>query len=209
MDAILLVGVLVIIIAIGVLCVVLGQSPQQHHVSEEKIEGANFIPSQMFMGTDGQNGLAVNERTQNICLITSPSSSPRLLSTNDLIGSYLIKNGDLLGEGKRSNPQELVIFLNEVQRQKDSLIASLHMEAAHGSTQRIDLLVVVHDQEDPLHVVNFLDMETKEGGILFEKALSAATHWHHVLDGLILEADKLAQIHTDMPQEKEIAVAAP
>ena len=208
MDAIFLLGVLVIAIAIGGLVLILGHNPQRQQTSEEKIEETDFIPSQMFMGTDGQNGLAVNERTQLICLLTSPATSPRLLPSSDLLGSYLMKNGELLGEGKRSYPKEIVTFTNELQRQKESLVAGLHMASTNGSTQRIDLLVVVHDQEEPIHIVNFLDMETKEGGILYEKALSAATHWHHVLDGLILEADKLARLQSDMSQAKEMAGAA-
>ncbi len=209
MDAIFLLGVLVIAIAIGGLVLILGHNPQRPQTSEEKIEGTDFIPSQMFMGTDGQNGLAVNERTQLICLLTSPTTSPRLLPSTDLLGSYLMKNGELLGEGKRSYPKEIVTFTNELQRQKESLVAGLHMDSTNGSTQRINLLIVVHDEEDPFHVVNFLDMETKEGGILYEKALSTATHWHYILDGLILEADKLSRLQPDMAQEKEMAGAAP
>ena len=83
------------------------------------------------------------------------------------------------------------------------------MAATHGSNQRIDVLAVIHDQDDPFHVVNFLDMETKEGGILFEKAMSTATHWHYVLDGLILQADHLAQLKSVPTQEKEMAETTP
>jgi len=163
----------------------------------------------MYMGSDGLGGLAVNERTHQICLFTSPSTSPRLLPITDLLGSYMIKNGEILGEGKRNHPKEIVTFLHELHRQKESLINSLHTESSNGSNQRIDVLVVVHDQEDPFLVVNFLDMETKEGGILFEKAMSTATHWHYVLDGLILQADQLAQSHLEATPEKEMAEAAP
>ncbi len=198
---------LVALIIIGGLFFMLGHGPQGQSQSNEKIEGTNFIPSQMIMGSDGLGGLAVNERTEQICLFTSPTTPPRLLPLTDLVSSSVIKNGELLGEGKRRFPDEIVSFSNELKRQKDALIKSLHINSANGSNQRIDLLVVVHDTEDPLHVVNFLDMETKEGGILYEKALSTATHWHNVLDVLILEADRLAQHSSASPEEKELAGA--
>ena len=210
MDVIsLFLGLVVTAIIVGII-VILSHTPQEQKTSDsgEKIKGTNFIPSQMIMGTDGLSGLAINERTRQICLLKSPTSAPHLLPITDLIGSYFIKNGELSGEGKRAYPKETVTFLNQLQRKKEALIKSLHITASHGSNQRIDVLVVTHDQDDPFHVVNFLDMETKEGGILFEKAMSTATHWHYVLDGLILQADQLAQ-HQNVPtQEKEMAETA-
>jgi hypothetical protein len=211
MDIILLFLGLVVTIIAGGIIVILSHSSQEQSTpaSGEKIEGTNFIPSQMCMGTDGLSGLAVNERTRQICLLKSPSSAPHLLPITDLIGSYFIKNGELYGEGKRRYPKEIVTFSNELQRKKEALIKNLHMAASHASNQRIDVLMVIHDQDEPFHVVNFLDMETKEGGILFEKAMSTATHWHYVLDGLILQADQLAQHQTVPTQEKEMAETAP
>lgn len=211
MDAIsLFLGLVVTAIIVGII-VILSHTPQGQHISnsEEKIEGTNFLPSQMYMGTDGLSGLAINERTRQICLLKPPPSAPHLLPITDLIGSSFIKNGELCGEGKRAYPKEIVTFSSQLQRKKEALIKSLHIAAAHGSNQRIDILMVTHDQDDPFHIVNFLDMETKEGGILFEKAMSTATHWHYVLDGLILQADQLAQHQTIQTQEKELAETSP
>jgi len=207
MDVISLFLGLVVTIIVGGIIAVLSHNPQGQGTSNsgKKIKGTNFIPSQMFMGADGLSGLAVNETTRKICLLKSPSSAPRIIPITDLIGSYFIKNGTLFGAGKRSYPNEIVELSNEFQRKKDALIKSLHMAASNGKTQRIDVLVVFHDQNDPFHVVNFLDMETKEGGILFEKAMSTATHWHYVLDGLILQADHLARLQPVPTQEKEMA----
>jgi hypothetical protein len=163
----------------------------------------------MFMGKDNLGGLAVNEHTHQIFLFTSPSTPPRLLRITDLIGSYLIKNGEVLGEGKRCYPEEILTFLSEIQGSTEDLIKSLHIESSQEPNQRIDLFVVVHDQDNPIHVVNFLDMETKEGGILFEKAISTAKHWQYVLEGLILQADQLAQFQLEATPEKEMAEAMP
>ena len=163
----------------------------------------------MFMGSDGLGGLAVNERTGQLCLFTSPSSSPRLFPIADLVGSYLIKNGKILGEGKRSFPKKIVTYEKELHSQKESLIHSLHIGSSSEGNQRIDLLGAVHDEDEPLLVVNFLDIETKEGGILFEKSLSTATHWHLVLDGLILEADRVARLQSEATTGKKMAKAAP
>ena len=209
MDMIFFLGGLLVALMVGGIIFALSLTPRGKKTSAEKIDGTDFIPSQMFMGKDNLCGLAVNEHTHQICLFTTPSAPPRLFPITDLIGSHLIKNGEVLGEGKRSYPEEILTFSNEIQGPKEDLINSLHIESPHGPNQRIDLVVLVHDQDDPIHIVNFLDMETKEGGILFDKAISAAKHWHYVLEGLILQADKLAGLQSETTQEQEMAEAAP
>ena len=209
MDAIIIFGGLLVALIVGGIIFALGLTTRGKNTSAQTIEGTDFIPSQMFMGKDNLGGLAVNEHTHQIFLFTSPSTPPRLLRITDLIGSYLINNGEVLGEGKRSEPEEILTFLNEIQSTTEELIKSLHIQSSHGPSQRIDLLVVVHDQDEPIHVVNFLDMETKEGGILFEKAISTAKHWQYVIEGLILQADQLASVQSETTPEKEMAEAAP
>jgi hypothetical protein len=210
MDAIILfLGLIVALLIVGGIIFALSLTSRGENTPAQKIEGTDFIPSQMFMGKDNLGGLAVNERTDQIFLFTSPSAPPRMLPITDLIGSYLIKNGEVLGEGKRSYPKEIQTFLNEVQGPTEDLIKSLHIESSQGPNQRIDLYVIVHDQDNPIHVVNFLDMETKEGGILFEKAISTAKHWQYVLEGLILQADQLTQNQSELTQEQEMAEVAP
>jgi len=207
MNAIILFGGLIVALIVGGIIFALSLTSRGKNTSAQTIEGTDFIPSQMFMGKDNLGGLAVNEHTHQIFLFTSPSTPPRLLRITDLIGSYLIKNGEVLGEGKRCYPEEILTFLSEIQGSTEDLIKSLHIESSQEPNQRIDLFVVVHDQDNPIHVVNFLDMETKEGGILFEKAISTAKHWQYVLEGLILQADQLAQFQLEATPEKEMAEA--
>ena len=210
MDAVFLFVGIVVAITIGGLFLILGQTPSKKDASSEKIEGTDFVPSQMYMGSDGLGGLAVNERTHQICLIASPTSPARVLQLDDLVASYLIKNGELLGEGTRNQTQEISTFLQELQHQKETLISSLYPGGwSSEGNQRIDLIVVVRDEEDPMQVVNFLDMETKEGSTAYEKSLNTATHWHYVLDGLILQADQLSQLDSEATPQNEMAESAP
>ena len=51
------------------------------------------------------------------------------------------------------------------------------------------------------------EAKTKANGILFEKALITAKHWHNVLDGLILQADQQGQMAPEIPMEKEEEVS--
>ena len=135
MDVISLFLGLVVTIIVGGIIVILSHSPQRQNTSDsgEKIKGTNFIPSQMVMSTDGLSGLAVNERTRQICLLKSPTSAPDLIPITDLIGTYIIKNGEIFGEGKRSYPQRGRSIFKRTSPKK----RCPHQELAHGGNSWI------------------------------------------------------------------------
>lgn len=163
-----------------------------------RLPGVDFIPTQMYRGSDGMVGLAINEETYQLCLLKNATRPPRIVPVGDLVGSFLVKNGEVIGQGLRTRPKKVHAFLKIVQDQLTALIGSGESPQPGGSNQRIDLIVAVLDEEEPLHVVNLLDMETKEGGILYEKAIGTAKHWHSLLDGLILRADHMAHVQGEI-----------
>jgi hypothetical protein len=197
MDFALMFFVLLICILLGAVVLTLGMTPSGKKAQENPIKGTSFIPSQMFMSRDGLAGIAVNDQTLQICLLKNPATPPRLLPISDLVGTFLVKNGEIIGDWLRKDPKTLTLFQKVMRSNVERLVLSWQSPSFLHDNQRIDLIVLIQDEHDPLHVVNFLDMETKEGGILYEKALATATHWHHVLDGLILQADQQARLQTE------------
>ena len=93
MDVIIIFWGLAVALIVGGIIFTLSLTPRGQNTSTEKIEGNDFTPSQMFMGKDNLGGLAINERTHQICLFESPTSLPRVLPITDLIGSYFINSG--------------------------------------------------------------------------------------------------------------------
>ena len=191
-----------VIIVLGAIVLILGLSPSSKKEPENPIKGTNFTPSQMFMGTDGLSGIAVNDQTLRLCLLKNPAIPPQLLPLSSLVGSFLVKNGEIIAKRLRPGPKALISFQAIMHSNVERLISSWQATSSAHDNQRIDLIVLIHDEGDPLHIVNFLDMETKEGGILYEKALSTATHWHSVLNGLILQADQQAPLQVRADQEQ-------
>ncbi|MFZ1747971.1 MAG: hypothetical protein WAU17_18815 [Nitrospirales bacterium] len=202
MDFTMMFVVLLVCLAFGAIMLIVSMGPPTKNKKEEsRIQGTSFIPSQMFMGTDGVGGIAVNDQTLKICLLHSPAVPPRLIHISSLVGSFLVKNGEVLKETLRTVPKSLISFQELMHPNAERLIQSWQNPPSQKDNQRIDLMVWIHDEDEPFHVVNFLNMETKEGGILFEKSLDTATHWHKVLNGLILQADQLARFQGESNQD--------
>ena len=202
MDFVLMFMVLVVYLALGAIMLTLSLSSEtKNKKGETRVQGTNFIPSQMFMSTDGHGGIAVNEQIFKICLFHTPTAPPRLLPISSLVGSFLVKNGEVLKETLRTFPKSLMSFQELMHPNAERLIKSWKNSPSQKDNQRIDLMVWIHDEDEPFHVVNFLNMETKEGGILFEKSLDTATHWHKVLSGMILQADQLVRFQRESNQD--------
>lgn len=202
MDFTLMFFVCLVIIIFGAIVLTLSLSPSGKKEQEHAIKGTNFTPSQMFMGNNGLGGIAVNDQTLRLCLLKNPAIPPQLFPISGLVGSFLIKNGEILKKSLRTGPTALISFQTVMHSNVERLISNWQTTLFPHYNQRIDLIVFIHDESDPFHVVNFLDMETKEGGILYEKALGTATHWHSVLNGLILQADQQARLQTEPDQDE-------
>jgi hypothetical protein len=202
MDFALMFVVLLVCLAFGAIMLTVSMGPPKENKKEEsRIQGTSFIPSQMFMSTEGHGGIAVNEHNLNICLLQTPTAPPRLLHISNLVGSFLVKNGAVHNETLRTAPKSLISFQKLMHPNAERLIKSWQTSSSQKDNQRIDLMVWIHDEDEPFHVVNFLNMETKEGGILFEKSLDTATHWHKVLKGLIHQADQLQCLRMESDQD--------
>ena len=198
MDGIAVFFAILMVLVIFALIFTLSLPNSSQKESKEKLPGLEFIPTQMYRGTDGAGGLAVNEETYQTCLLKDASTPPRLVPLGDLVGLVLVKNGEMIRQRFRTRPKSLQLFVQAVQDRIQPLISPENNSGGDTSNQRIDLILAIHDEEDPLHIINFLDMETKEGGILFEKAMGNAKHWYYLLDGLILKGDHMEHLQGDI-----------
>ena len=180
-------AVILIVILLGVLLLHLG-TPSTKKASESSDIGTqDFVPSQMYLDNGGSGGIAINEVTKKFCLMKSAESPPRYLSCTELLASGVLKNGAFLDQTTRTNPKELIdVVLGKLKEITD---AEASGPSSSTQTQKIDLCLVINDKDDPTHLINFLDMDAKEGGVIYDKALNNVKHWHHLLSEFINQAD--------------------
>ena len=180
-------ALILIVLLVGVLLLHLGAPSTKKTSDSSNIGTQDFVPSQMYLDNGGSGGIALNEVTKKLCLMKSAEAPPRYLSYTELLASGVLKNGVFLDQTTRTNPKEIIDVI------QDQLKATLASEAndplPKNQTQKIDLCLVINDKDDPIHLINFLDMDAKEGGVIYDKALNNVKHWHHLLSELINQAD--------------------
>jgi len=150
----------------------------------------SFTPTQMYLDHVGGTGIAVNESTHTICVIQSTAQPPHFSRFTELTASFILKNGEVMHTTLRTHPQEYADMANALQVQLQTRTEPLPpTPIGHTKNQKIELCLALFGQESSIHVINFLDMETKEEGIIFNKAMTSTKHWHHLLSDLIQQAN--------------------
>lgn len=133
MDFTMMFVVLLVCLAFGAIMLTVSMGPPTKNKKEEsRIQGTSFIPSQMFMGTDGVGGIAVNDQTFQICLLHSPAVPPRLIHISSLVGLFLVKNGEVLNETLRTAPKSLISFQELMHPNAERLIKSWQNSSPKG-----------------------------------------------------------------------------
>ncbi|GJL66449.1 MAG: hypothetical protein NPIRA05_14200 [Nitrospirales bacterium] len=150
----------------------------------------HFTPTQMYLDHASGTGIAINESTQTICVIQSATQPPRFVHFTELVASCIRKNGETIHSTLRTHPQGYAAMANDLQGQLGTKAESTQSNST-GNTrnQKIELCIAMLGQESSIYIINFLDMETKEGGVMATKAMASTTHWHRLLSDLIQQAN--------------------
>ncbi|WP_454063078.1 hypothetical protein [Candidatus Nitrospira salsa] len=151
---------------------------------------SHFTPTQMYLDHASGTGIAINESTQTVCVIQSATRPPHFVHFTELAASFILKNGEIIHTTLRTHPQEYAAMANDLQGQLRTKAESMpSTSTGNTQNQKIELGIALLGQESSIHMIDFLDMETKEEGIMFTKAMASTKHWHHLLSDLIQEAN--------------------
>ena len=182
--------IVIVVLLTGYSLLHLGKTASSNGAQNQTFGNTDFIPTQMFLDNTSGTGVAINEASKSLCLIQSSTLPPQFVHFSDLVASFLIKNEGIVQKTLRTAPQEVGDIAKEAQQK----IGNSH-EQGSGSppsntqSQKIDLTIVIQHQDNPIHTVTFLDMDTKEDGIIYNKAMVSAKHWHHLVSDLIHQAN--------------------
>ncbi|GJL62051.1 MAG: hypothetical protein NPIRA04_07050 [Nitrospirales bacterium] len=158
--------------------------------SSSTFADTHFTPTQMYLDHASGTGIAINEAAQTICIIQSATQPPHFVHFTELAASFILRNGEVIHATLRTHPQEYAALANDLQDQLSTKSESkLSTSTENTRNQKIELCLTMLGQESSIQTINFLDMETKEEGIMFTKAMASTKHWHHLLSDLIQQAN--------------------
>ncbi len=146
------------------------------------------------MDKDGGEGIAFSEGQKSICLVRPGTLNTKVLPIKDLLLSEVLENGTVVAKSSRSDDmgKELlakIYTLNTKASSEQDPEQATSSENGNSSdnTNSIELRILVND-DDPVHVVSFLNMESKKGGLIYNEAATQVKIWQDIMNSLIKKA---------------------
>ena len=160
---------------------------------EEKLAGLyDFTPSQKMIGNDGNSGIAVDEGRKKVCLIKQSMGNIDLdvLTYKDILSSEVFEDGVTITKTARGSQIGGALIGGLALGGVGAIIGGLSGKTkSSDKVKRIDLRITVNRTNNPIHDINFMNVESKKGGIIYNAAMEQARHWHGLLAVLIKRAD--------------------
>ena len=165
----------------------------------------NFSSTQQIIQTFHEHGIAVDEQRKKICLI---SDAIRVFTYKDILSSELFEDGETITKTVRSSQLGGMLIGGLALGGVGAIIGGLSGKTkSSNKIKRIDLRLIVNDTKNPIHDVNFLDIETKKGGFVYNQAIKKARHWHGLMNVLIKQADQEDEAKAIKTPEVSISIA--
>ena len=167
----------------------------------------DFSPSHKVMGGNGNSGIAVDEGRKKVCLIKKRivGSELDILSYRDILSSEIFEDGETITKTARGSQLAGALIGGLALGGVGAIIGGLSGKTtSSGEVKKIDLRITVNRTKNPIHDINFMDVECKKGGYLYNQAMKKARHWHGLMEVLINRADS-----EDDAKQRELAEESP
>lgn len=179
---------------IGLIFVVIKQSTISNN--KKKIESRltllpNFTPSQKFVGKDGLTGIALDEGRKKLCLLTNTPTAPlKLVDYKNILSSAIVEDGNQITKTSRTSQVGGALIGGLALGGIGAVIGGLSgSKKSSNKVNNISIEITINDTVQPIYKISFLDLEVKQGDILYNAAMQEAKHWHSLINVLIKQAD--------------------
>jgi hypothetical protein len=152
----------------------------------------NFSATQQIMGNDGNSGIAVDEGRKKVCLIKQIIGNIELdvIPYRDILSSEVFEDGETTTKTARGSQLGGALIGGLALSGAGAIIGGLSGKTTSSEkVYKIDLRITVNRTSNPIHDINFMNVEGKKQGIIYTVAMEKARHWHGLLAVLIKRAD--------------------
>ena len=184
---------LIVAVVVGAAIVQVIAVSNKKKAMEEKLKSLpDFSPTQKIMSNNGDTGLAIDENRKTIVLINNNLSGVnlKLITYRDALSSEIFVDGETITKTARGSQLGGALIGGLALGGVGAIIGGLSGKTKSSEkVKRVDLRIIINDTKQPLHDINFMDIEGKKDGIIYKAAMEQARHWHGLIDVLIKTAD--------------------
>ena len=155
-----------------------------------------FTPSLAYKEKYGDSGIAYDETQKAICILKPVEQASPVISFQNILASAVFEDDILTAKSVRADESGKQLLSHNLTDETKSLFQD-HAEqggeqspSSSGTSRTIELRILVNDPEQPVHYIQFLNMEAKKGGVIHNEAVGHIKNWQDLLSYLIRLAGK-------------------
>jgi hypothetical protein len=139
-----------------------------------------FRPTHKFVGTNQRTGIAIDDQSKRVCLISEPygQATLKVLPYKDMLESEVIENGVSVMKTSRGSQVGGVLLGGLVLGGVGAVIGGLSAKkTTTNKVTSVDLRVIINDTKEPVHMLRFPTRQQ-------------ADHWQALISVIIRQADQ-------------------
>lgn len=196
---ILLVSLVIFIIVGGILVFTLGGIGSGNKTTTKPALACppGFSPSLAYKEKYGDNGIAYDEQQKAICILKPQDQPSPVFSYQEILAAAVFEDEILTAKsvraddtGKQLLSQILTEDLKALFQDNEENGGEDQKPSSLGTSNAIELRILISHPEHPFHQIHFLNMEAKKGGVIHKEAIDHGKNWQDLLSYLIRLAGK-------------------
>ena len=190
---------LIFIVVVAVLMVAFMGGDSGKKKQGPKVIGCppGFNPSLAYMEKYGETGIAYDEGQKLLCVLHQGKNQSQVVSPASILAAAILEDGILLGKSARTDEQGKALLSTMLTEEIKTMFQGV-TEASGTTTdggikptsQTLELKILINDPDNPVQVINFLSMEAKKGGLIYNEASAHAKNWQELVSFLIRQAGR-------------------
>ncbi len=194
-----IIPLLIFIVAVAVLMVAFMGGGSDKKKQSPKVIGCppDFNPSLAYMEKYGETGIAYDEAQKLLCILHQGQNQSRVVSPANILASAILEDSVLLAKSSRTDEQGKALLSTLLTEEMKAMFqgATEAQEttqdgAIKATSQSLELKILINDPDNPIQIINFLTMEAKKGGLIYNEASAHAKNWQELVSFLIRLAGK-------------------
>jgi len=176
-----------------------------------------FYPSQIVFSIDNQTGIAIDEKSKNVCLLNNPVKSfgyfdirlvqRLIIPYKDILEVAILEDGDSITKTSRTSQIAGAIIGDIMLGGLGLLIGSLTgAKRTSSRVSNLDVRLIINNTKSPVWSIAFIRSETPKNGIVYKKASEQSNNLHGLIKVLMKQADDEDKL-TESQQNKPISNA--
>jgi len=199
---------IVIAIVGGVIVAIIQVANNSKHKKESQVTFNNlkdFNADNYYLSTSSGISIGFDNQRKKICILDK-LHKPIIFDYSKILQCEILVDGESVLKSSTSGTIGRTLLGGILGGGIGAIVGgSTGSKTQKENINSIDLKIIVNDTMNPVYRINFLNLKTKKGSLIYKPAYSSAELWHGIISGLIIQGGDEEKINSKPAKNLSVA----